>query len=327
LRAAGAARSAEADLIVTIGGGSVTDAGKIVALCLKHAADTQEKLDVLRVRYDSLGKPISAAYAGPDIRTVCVPTTLSGSEFNSLSGAYDEALRQKHGFEHRMMAPATVILDPAITVRTPHWLWLSTGMRAVDHAVETLVSRQSNDFYNGMAESALRLLSEALPRAKADPTDLACRLKCQLGAWQSMIPLLGGVPMGASHAIGHLLGAVSGVPHGYTSCVMCPVVQRWNAATVVEAQRRISACMGEPNEPAAAVLEHFVHTLGLPRFLEDVGVERADLPPIAEGTLSDIWGRTNPRPVGSAADVMEILSLALRNESSSPPSRASGVTR
>jgi len=244
-----------------------------------------------------------------------------------LSGAYDEVLRQKHGFEHRLMAPVTVILDPAVTVHTPEWLWLSTGVRAVDHAVETLVSHHSNDFCNGVADSALRLLNEGLPRVKADSGDLAGRLKCQIGAWQAMIPMLSGIPMGASHAIGHLLGAVSGVPHGYTSCVMCPVVQRWNACAVAESQRRISACMGAANEPAAAVLERFVGSLGMPRSLEDVGVALADLPRIAEGTLSDIWGRTNPRPIRSAADVMEILSMALASESSSPASRAFGVHR
>src|SRR5262249_14950470 len=162
-----------------------------------------------------------------------------------------------------------VILDPAITVHTPQWLWLSTGVRAVDHAVETLVSRYSNDFCNGVAESALRLLSEGLPRVKANPTDLPGRLKCQVGAWQSMIPMLSGIPMGASHAIGHVLGAVSCVPHGYTSCVMCPVVQRWNAAATVDAQRRVSAGLGDPNEPAAVLLERLVSSLGMPRTLQE----------------------------------------------------------
>ena len=115
------------------------------------------------------------------------------------------------------MAPVMVVLDPAITRHTPEWLWLSTGVRSVDHAVETLSSYQSNDFADGLAESALRLLVEGLPRVKADPGDLEGRLKCQIGAWQSMISIIGGVPMGASHAIGHILGGTCDVPHGYTS--------------------------------------------------------------------------------------------------------------
>lgn len=313
LRATHAARRAGADLVVTVGGGSVTDAGKILTLCLKHDVETKEDLDRLRVQYDARGKAITPPYAGPDVRAICVPTTLSGGEFNALSGAYDEELRQKHGFEHRLMAPIAIILDPAITVHTPQWLWLSTGMRAVDHAVETLVSSYSNDYCNGIAESALRLLGEGLPRVKSDPGDLAARLQCQLGAWQAAIPLLSGVPMGASHAIGHLLGAVSGVPHGYTSCVMCPVVQRWNQAerAVVERHGRISACMGAPGKSAPDLLAHFVRALGLPDSLQAVGVDTADLVRIADGTLTDIWGRTNPRPIRDARDVMQILTMAL----------------
>jgi alcohol dehydrogenase class IV len=146
------------------------------------------------------------------VRVICIPTTLSGGEFNALSGVTDEKTLHKQGYQHRLMAPVAVILDPAITVHTPHWLWLSTGVRSVDHAVETLASTRSNPFCDGVADSALRLLAEGLPRAKADPGDLDGRLKCQIGAWQSMIPIVGGVPMGASHAIGHVLGGACDVP-------------------------------------------------------------------------------------------------------------------
>jgi maleylacetate reductase len=309
VRAAGVAMGVRADLIVSVGGGSVTDAGKIIPLCLKHDVRTVADLDPLRIRYDAQGKTASSVEA-PDIRAVCVPTTLSGGEFNSLSGAYDETERRKDGFDHRLLAPIAVVLDPRLTLHTPLWLWLSTGVRALDHAVETLVSDYSNDFFNGLAESALRLLSKGLHRVKVDSSDTAARLMCQFGAWQSMIPVVGGVPMGASHAIGHLLGAVSNVSHGYTSCVMCPVVQRWNADATLAAQRRISACLGEPDRPAHELLKALIGSLGMPQTLHAVGVSRADLPRIAVGTLRDIWGQTNPRPLRGAEDVMELLAMA-----------------
>jgi alcohol dehydrogenase class IV len=310
LAAANAARAGGADLVVTVGGGSVTDAGKIVTLLLKHDVMTTEGFEPLRTYVTEDGQVINPVTVGPDIRTICVPTTLSGGEFNALSGATDEVTAHKQGYEHRLMAPVMVVLDPELSRHTPEWLWLSTGVRSVDHAVETLASDKSNDFADGLADSALRLLAEGLPRVKADPQDMEGRLKCQIGAWQSMISIIGGVPMGASHAIGHILGGTCDVPHGYCSCVMAPYVQAWNAEHDASRQGRISACFGTPGEPASEVLDRFIRGLGMPRTLSEVGVGEDRFQQVAEYTLLDIWGRTNPRPVRSAADVLEILRMA-----------------
>lgn len=310
LAAAEAARTSSADLIVTVGGGSVTDAGKIVPLLLRHDVRSIEGFETLRTFVDADGLVVNPITDGPDIPVVCVPTTLSGGEFNTLSGATDEATQHKQGYEHRGMAPIAVVLDPELTRHTPEWLWLSTGVRAVDHAVETLASYRSNHFADGMAESALRLLSDGLGRVAADPGDMDARLKCQVGAWQSMIPIIGGVPMGASHAIGHILGGTCDVPHGYTSCVMSPFVLAWNAEYDASRQSRISAAMGAKGEAASVVLDRFIASLGMPRSLTAIGVTSERFEQIADYTMLDIWGRTNPRPVSSPADILEILRMA-----------------
>jgi alcohol dehydrogenase class IV len=311
LAAANQARVAKADLVVTVGGGSVTDAGKILLICLKHNITTVDQFDDYRVRVEEDGTVVSPVFDGPDVRAICVPTTLSGGEFNPLSGATDESIKQKQPYTQREMVPVCVVLDPAITVHTPEWLWLSTGVRSVDHATETLASFLSNDFCDGIADSALRLLAEGLPRVKANPGDLDARLKCQIGAWQSMIPIIGGVPMGASHAIGHVLGGTCDVPHGYTSCVMSPFVQAFNAPVNGERQKRISACLGDTSRPASELLDTLIRGLGMPRSLKEVGVREDQLQLVSEYTLEDIWGRTNPRPITSARDVMAILQTAL----------------
>lgn len=310
LAASLAAREAKADLIVTVGGGSVTDAGKIMAMLIKHGVTTTEGFEPFKTYVEEDGRVVQPVFEAPDIRVICMPTTLSGGEFNALSGATDEVTMHKQGYEHRFMAPVAVVLDPALTRHTPEWLWLSTGVRSVDHAVETLASKQSNDFCDGVADSALRLLAEGLPRSKANPGDLSARLKCQIGAWQSMIPIVGGVPMGASHAIGHILGGTCDVPHGYTSCVMSPYVLAWNAEDDASRQGRISACLGDPAASASAALDRFITSLGMPRTLRAVGVSENQLQLVADYTLKDIWGRTNPRPIAKAADVMEILRRA-----------------
>lgn len=310
LKAADAARAVGADLIVSVGGGSATDAAKIVALLIKHDVRSVEAFEPLRTYVTDAGDVINPITVGPDIPVICVPTTLSGGEFNALSGATDEVTQHKQGYEHRNMAPVMVVLDPSITRHTPEWLWLSTGVRSVDHAVETLSSYKSNDFADGLAESALRLLAEGLPRVKADPGDLEARLKCQIGAWQSMISIIGGVPMGASHAIGHILGGTCDVPHGYTSCVMSPYVLAWNAEHDASRQARARAVLGGEHASASAALDAFISGLGMPRRLRDVGVDESRFQQVAEYTLLDIWGRTNPRPVTSAADILEILRRA-----------------
>ena len=311
LKAVAAARAADTDLIVTIGGGSGTDAGKIVALALNHDVRTVEDFEPLHIYVEPDGTVVNPLKIGPKVRVICVPTTLSGGEFNPLSGATDEVTMHKQGYEHRDMAPIAIILDPAITRHTPEWIWLSTGVRSVDHAVETLGSDKSNDFADGLADSALRLLADGLPRVKADPGDLAGRLKCQIGAWQSMISIIGGVPMGASHAIGHILGGTCNVPHGYCSCVMSPYVLAWNAEHDDSRQARISDCLGQPGTPASQALDQFIRGLGMPRTLSEVGVGEDRLQQVAEYTLLDIWGRTNPRPIKTADDVMQILRLAV----------------
>lgn len=304
------AREAQADLIVSIGGGSVTDCAKIVPVMLKHGVSTAEDMAPYHISVDENGAMILPEFAAQDIRTICVPTTLSGGEFNPLSGSTDPVSKHKQGYQERMMAPVSVILDPALTLHTPEWLWLSTGVRALDHAIETLQSFQSNRFCDGLAESALKLLIEGLPRAKANPSDLDARLKCQMGVWQSMLPIIAGVPMGASHAVGHVLGGLCDVPHGYTSCVMSPFVLEWNASVNDDRQAPIRAAFGKPKTPAAESVDRFISDLGMPRSLAAVGVGNDQLSKIAEYTMDDIWGKTNPRPIGKPDDVMELLHLA-----------------
>ena len=304
--AANVARDCDADLIVAIGGGSVTDAGKIVALAFSRGVHTVDELNALRFRHSDDGTPHYQSGGDLKARVICVPTTLSAGEFNVMAGSVDEERNVKEGFGHPQMAPLCVVLDPAITLHTPEWLWLSTGIRSVDHATETLASLLSNDYADGLAESGLRLLARGLRRVKADAHDLEARLQCQVGAWQSAVPLVCGVPMGASHALGHAMGGYN-VPHGYTSCVTMAHVQNWNAEVVGERQKRISAALDAPDTAAAVALDDLVRGLGLPRTLRDVGLTDEQIPEIARHAYADIWGKTNPRSIKGAEDMEHIL--------------------
>jgi maleylacetate reductase len=202
------------------------------------------------------------------------------------------------------------VLDPAMMLATPEWLFLSTGIRAVDHCVEGICSAEAQPYADAQALHGLGLLASGLPRVKADPSDLDARLDCQLGSWLSMAPLATGVPMGASHGIGYVLGAAFDIPHGHTSCIMLPAVMRWNRAANAERQARVAAAMGSPGGEAAEALHALIAGIGMPRSLEAVGIGRDAFPRIAERAMATPWVPRNPRRIEGPAQVMEILELA-----------------
>jgi maleylacetate reductase len=301
IAAAAAARQANADLIVTVGGGSITDGAKAVQLCLANDITTPAGLDACRG--DGTFRP-------PTVRQISVPTTLSAGEFSGLAGVTNEATKVKELFRHPMIIPAAVVLDPALTVHTPEWLFLSTGIRAVDHCVEGICSNEANPYGDAQALRGLSLLTKGLARVKADPGDRAARLDCQIGAWLSMGPLAAGVPMGASHGIGYVLGAVFDIPHGHTSCIMLPAVMRWNKPANAERQSMVSAAMEHPGEDAGDVLDRFIGGLGMPRSLHAVDVGQDQFDRIAKQAMGTPWVPRNPRPIPTPEVLREILELA-----------------
>jgi len=300
-----AARAARADLVVTVGGGSITDGAKAVQLCL--ANDIRTVADIDRIRAVKGAVP---AINAPSVRQISVPTTIAGGEFSSIAGVTNQQTHVKEMLAHRLAMPRAVILDPAITLHTPEWLFLSTGIRAVDHCVEGLCSREAHPYADAQALKGLALLAQGLPRVKADPHDLDARMDCQIGTWLSVGPLASGVPMGASHGIGYVLGAAYGVPHGYTSCVMLPSVMRWNKSANGERQALVANAMGCPGEDAADVLDRFIRGLGMPRSLGEVRVGKEHFDAIAKQAMATPWVPRNPRRIDGPAQLREILELA-----------------
>lgn len=310
IEAAAAARSARADLLVTFGGGSLTDAGKMVQICLRHDIRDCDGLEPFHQRLDANGKPMFPDFAPPLVRQITVPTTLSGGEFNANAGCTNPANKLKEMYRNPLLVPKVVILDPAVTVHTPGWLWSATGMRAVDHGVETLCSIRPTPFSDAHAAESLRLLAAGLPRVHADPADLDARMQCLHGAWLAMTGIAAGVPLGASHGIGHQLGSTCGVQHGHTSCVLMPTVMRFNAAVVAGALARVSEALGRPGAPAADLVAALIRSLDMPATLSAVGVGRDQFPRIVEAALLDRWVHSNPRTVKGRDDILAILEAA-----------------
>lgn len=305
IAATNAAREAGADLIVAVGGGSITDGAKAVQLCLANGIDETDGIDRIRVH-----KGVAPEMTAPTVRQVSVPTTIAGGEFSSIAGVTDRSTHVKQMLRHPLTVPRATILDPAITVHTPEWLFLSTGIRAIDHCVEAICSPETHPYADAQSVKGLAMLADALPRVKADPGDLDARMDAQIGTWLSMGALAAGVPMGASHGIGYVLGAAFDVPHGYTSCIMLPAVMRWNASANAERQMIVAAAMGFPGHNAADVLDAFIRSLGMPRSLADARVSPEHFDAIAEQAMRTNWIPRNPRKIESPAQVREILLLA-----------------
>jgi len=299
------ARAANADLIVTIGGGSITDGAKAVQICLANDIRSVDGIDAVRA-VKGIVPPINA----PAVRQISVPTTIAGGEFTSISGVSNTRMKVKEMLRHELAMPCAVILDPAISVHTPEWLFLSTGIRAVDHCVEGICSGEAHPYADAQALKGLSMLASGLARVKANPCDLDARMDCQIGTWLSTGPLAAGVPMGASHGIGYVLGAVHGVPHGYTSCVMLPFVMRWNKPVNAARQALVSDAMGQPGKDASDVLDQFIRSLGMPRSLHEVRVGQEHFDAIAKAAMATPWVPRNPRKIAGPAELREILDLA-----------------
>src|SRR5712692_4551710 len=306
VRIAKQAKEARADLVVAVGGGSVVDAAKIVLMCMEHEIFDQDGLD----GYETTPERRFGAFRNPKVRMLAIPSTLSGGEYNSGSLVTDTRRKLKQIFNHPMMMPRTIILDPAITGYTPEKLWLGSGTRAMDHGIEAICSIRGNPLVDSVCLSGLRFLHDGLLRTKANPDDAQARADCQFGSWLSAFGLQARVPMGASHAIGHVLGGTCDVPHYFCTAVMMPSVLRYNKPATEEAQKLIAGALRAPDLDASDAFAAFVGKLGLPRKLSEVGVHEDRFSLIGNNAMLSIFTRSNPQPIRDPEDVVQILKLA-----------------
>jgi maleylacetate reductase len=233
---AGVRTAAGANTIVSFGGGSAIDAAKIISV----------KLDAL-----------------PHI---AVPTTLSVAELAAGAGYTNEA-GDKAGMRDPRMLAETVIYDAELTLWTPLELWLSTGIRALDHAVEGFLADGEHPFNDVMALDAIRRLFSSLPRAKVAPNDLEVRTENQLAAWFSFT-LPGASAAGLSHTMGKQIGARYGIPHGVTSCLLLPHVMRYLAPSMPERMEAL---------PSPDAVYELIGALGLPQQIAAYGIGEPEL--------------------------------------------------
>jgi maleylacetate reductase len=288
--------------------------------------------EIERVNADSLvsfggGSPIDsskvAAYGllpGRELIHIAVPTTLSAAEYTWAGGVTDESTRVKSGIYDPRVMPRTVINDPALTLATPNWLWVTTGMRALDHAIECAYAIRHQPISDALASKSIALMTEHLPASiRTDggtqgDQRLAHRGHCQIAAWFSIYGAMN-TRFGLSHLLGHQIGPRWNVPHGVTSCITLPNSMRFMAEIAADRFGPIAEgykITFDPANPKPAALAcadctaQFIAQFDVPKTLREAGVPREEIGEIVAPITRELehMGVVD-RPVGEK----EVLAL------------------
>lgn len=305
-RAAAFAREKGADCVISVGGGSVIDTGKVACILLTEGGGVEnfEGIQLL---------------TRPQTPHIVIPTTAgTGSEVTNMAVILDERKGQKILIVESFNTPRIAILDPRMTEKLPPLLTASTGMDAMTHAVEALQSIQREPIADGLAMHAIRLLFRHLPTCTETGTDLAARGQVQLAATMAGWAF-GNAMVGLVHAMAHSLGAVARVPHGIANGILLPHVMAFNIDDAAEGYAMAAEALGvrekgmgerEAAEAAAGAIRSFLGRVGHPVRLSAVGVREEDLAKAAALSLSDGAIVNNPRLVLDAEEVLAVYRAA-----------------
>ncbi|MGH2474938.1 MAG: iron-containing alcohol dehydrogenase, partial [Candidatus Limnocylindrales bacterium] len=198
--------------IVPVGGGSSMDSAKVLAL---HAVNGGEVLALGYHREDLV----------PGGSLIAVPTTAgTGAETNTYGVITDEAAGRKDFVGHPSLLPVATILDPSLTLGLPTAATAASGVDAMTHSLESLLSANPNPFAEAVALGVIRTVGEWLPRAVADGSDLEARAQTLMASHLAGVGQASGTGVGLVHALGHAIGTRGRLPHGLALAVVLPEV-------------------------------------------------------------------------------------------------------
>jgi aldehyde dehydrogenase (NAD+) len=301
------ALSVGADVIVSLGGGSVIDTAKGISILMKQGGSLAdfEGFQML---------------TEPQIPHISVPTTAgTGSEVSMGAVILNREAGQKIILGEDHIIPRMAVLDPTLTESLPPGLTASTGMDALTHAIEAFVATMKNPVSDALALWAMKTIARYLPLAVKNGSDLVARGQMQVAAMVAGWSFSNGY-LGAVHAMSHSLGAIKGVPHGTANALLLPHVMKFNLAEIPELTADIGHAMGftdlamsavEAGEAAIAGIENLLVEVGLPRKLSEFGVTEDDITKCSELAMSDGSIVCNPRMVMEPEEVAGIYQQAI----------------
>ncbi|MFC7754010.1 iron-containing alcohol dehydrogenase [Tsukamurella soli] len=306
--AAGFDRYAETgcDVLVAIGGGSVMDAAKGIAVL---AANGGAILDYRGV--DKITRPI------PPL--VMVPSTSgTGADVSQFCIVTDTRRHTKVTIIGRALVPDVTVIDPRLLTTMPDWLNAATGLDALTHGVEAFVSLAHNPLTDNHALRAVGMVTHTLAGTMRRPAELSERVIMAQASLEAGLAFTNAI-LGAAHAMSHQVGGLTDQPHGVINGILLPHVVRFNATADPTPYVAIAASIGleeqhaPPAEAAAAVADRIAElgrVVGVPRRLAELGVREEDLSTLADNALTDACMATNPRPA-THAQMVELFRAAL----------------
>ncbi len=267
-RGAALMREFRPDTIIALGGGSPMDAAKVMWLLYEQPdvdfADMRQKFSDIRkraFRFPALGELA---------RLVCVPTTSgTGAEVTPFAVISDPATGKKYPLADYALTPSVAIVDPLLTTALPPALAADSGFDALTHAIEAYVSVYANDFTDGLALHAVRLVFGHLEAAVNDRGDAAEAREKMHNAGTIAGMAFGNAFLGIVHAMSHTLGATFHIAHGRTNAVLLPHVIRYNGTVPT----KLTGWPKYENYRAPERFQDIARALGLPAATPAEGVE------------------------------------------------------
>jgi len=274
------------DMLIGVGGGSSMDVAKSVAVLLNNPGNPED--------YFAGGKK---EFTNPGVPCITIPTTAgTGAEIT-----WDAVIKDRTGmkafFEHRYIRPTLAIVDPVMSSGMPPRLTASTGIDALSHAVESMLTRNTNPITQALALQAIRLISANLRTAVYNGTNLEARYNMALATLAGAFSETNAGDIEA-HAIGHLIGSVYRIPHGIACGIALPYAMEYNVIVLADRLSLIADAIGEDinglTQREAAYMgiyavRQLIEDVGLPTTLKKIGVKKEEIPKLAENMITIPW--------------------------------------
>ena len=276
-RASALYRASGCDGVVALGGGSVIDTAKLVAVLAGHAGNAAE--------YVGFSERVTAAVAP----LVVLPTTAgTGSEASPDAGIHPDAHSVSSGITSWHVVPRTAICDPELLLTLPSRLTAATGLDALSHCIEGYLATPASPLADALALDGIARIRQWLPVAVADGTDLVARREMMLGAFAGGIAI--GKGLGPAHAIAISCGD-QGLHHGVLSALGLVASMDAMATRVPERMARIEAAMGAP---VADSVRRMLRDFHLPQTLSALGYVAADWSALAQAAATSHFNLSSP---------------------------------
>ena len=311
----------EGTVVVFIGGGSVMDCGKYIALAAPNGVDNLNlafapNLDANdRIDFSTLAPKAQASK--PGLPTIAIPTTSGTASETNGGGLITDTLtnpkvHRKLTFSNPTVAPVVILLDPTLTVGMPSRGTAACGMDVLTHAIECYTSANSNPFADALALHAIRLTGQWLPKAVADGSDLEARAQMQVASHLAGRAFSSGPLLGLVHATGHPISGQLHQAHGQTLATMLPHVMRFNRDVVARRYADIGEALGSEHDPEAgiAAVEKLSATVGTNKRLRDLGATSDNINDLTQDALRDLIILNTPK-YPTRGDVHELYARAL----------------